>query len=208
MPNKKYIWIAQDNQGNLIHEIDENGKETSLKVVLKIEEKNQLDMFHLANETENYSVNLKNGFFCIKEFAFYPCFQIIDVTLAKKKELEWLNTQKMKEMARLERLRISEKLKDIDLLDKEQLIEYKAIKRNIEIIEKGLSSLRYRLISFKRGRKDTIINLETGKIIEDKEGYIYNHGIGWQTTYFGKNYQQIMFISELYDSVFEIRSKK
>ena len=205
----KYIWVAQDNQGNLIHEIDNEGNEYPLQKILDMSDLDRLDMFHIANENENYSVNLKTGFFAINDFTFYPCSTIIDITLSKKKELENLNNRKTKEMKRLNGIKLTRKVKDIDELKEEELIFYNQLKDQISEIEKGLSDLRYRLISFKRNRRDTTLTFSNGKITKSEgKQYDYDNLIGWQTTYFGMNYQRIMYVSELYDGVFEIRSKR
>lgn len=205
----KYIWIAQDNNGNLIHEIDDEGNEYPLQKILDMSDLDRLEMFHIANENENYSVNLKTGYFAINNFTFYPCSTIIDITLSKRKELENLNSRKTKEMKRLNGIKLVRKVKDIDELEDDELIDYWKIREDIAYIEKGLSDLRYRLVSFRRNRRDTTLTFSNNKITKTEgKQYNYDNLIGWQTTYFGKNYQRIMFVSELYDDVFEIRSKR
>ncbi|MHA1440265.1 MAG: hypothetical protein ACTSPK_00185 [Candidatus Heimdallarchaeota archaeon] len=211
MSNFKYLWSTLDNNKELVHQITPDGNYLTTKVIWDLENVDRLEMLHLSNEKNNYAVDLRSGFFFIGEFTFHPCAEIFDITLARRKEIVTLNEQKYRIMKELNDFKIYENKKDIDELSKKQLRFYEIIKNRISYIEKELTGLKYRLVFFKRNRRETKIFIDnnTNEIISKEEGkqFLYGYAIGWQTTYFGKNYQRFMFLSELYDDIFEIRSK-
>jgi len=208
----KYMWVMKTNSGNLIHQIDKDGNNIPFSIVSEHEKRDELDMLFLSNENKTYAVDLRSGYFYIDDLPFYPCAEILDVSISANKDLAFLNKQRLEEMTKLSKLIRFENKENIDQLSERQLRKYNTIKTKILKIETELTGLKYRIIYFRRPRKERTINIDTttGEIISSNEGkqFLYGYLIGWQTTFFGKNYQRFMFISELYDEVFEIRSKR
>jgi len=209
MVEQKYRWSILDNNSDLIHQIEEGCEEKPSSVIFDLEKQDKLEMLHLTNGVKNFAVDIRSGLFYIGDMAFHPCADVLNIIEAKNKEVNTLTERKYKEMATLNKFKQYENKADIDELSEKQLRQYNWLKHNITLIEKELTAIKYRVIYFKRMREDAIISFD-GNIKSVKMGgkYIYGHFIGWQIMLFGVNYQRMMFISELYDNVFEIQSKR